>query len=285
VGELWIGGAGVARGYRRRSALTAERFVPDPFVADPAARLYRTGDRARYRHDGAIEVLGRTDQQVKLRGFRIELAEVEAALRAHAAVGEAVALVREDRPGDRRLVAYLTASDGPPPNLGELRRALRRQLPDYMVPSALIVLPALPRTLNGKIDRRALPAPADDRAPSAPAPSPPVTLTERALAAIWSDVLGVAQIGTLESFFDLGGHSLQAMEVLAAIEVQLGVRPAPALLRIQTLGQLAASCDELLAQGTRREPPPAPPPAPSLGGRMLGALRRIASAEPTGGRR
>ncbi|HEX2079484.1 MAG TPA: amino acid adenylation domain-containing protein, partial [Longimicrobium sp.] len=236
-GELFIGGTGVARGYLNRPGLTAERFVPDPFGA-PGSRLYRTGDRVRRRADGALEFLGRADFQVKLRGFRIELGEIEAALRAHPGVGGAAALVREET-GDARLVAYVVASDPDAPPAGpELRAFLRERLPEYMVPSAFVALDAFPLTPNGKVDRRALPAP-DAQAAERPF-TPPRTPREQALAGIWREVLRRERIGLDDDFFELGGHSLLAAQVLSRVRRELGVElPLRALFEASTLRALA----------------------------------------------
>jgi amino acid adenylation domain-containing protein len=214
--EVMIGGAGLARGYLNRPDLTAERFVPHPFSPIPGARLYRSGDLGRYLPDGTLELLGRTDQQVKLRGFRIELAEVESVLAAHPTIDAAVALVREDVPGDRRLVAYLVAAPGMTVNAAELRRFARETVPDYMVPSSIVVLPALPLTPNGKVDRLALPAPDGERQ-SEEAFVAPRTEIERQLATIWSGVLRVDQVGLNDNFFDLGGHSLLIVQLHARV--------------------------------------------------------------------
>ncbi|HEY4575449.1 MAG TPA: amino acid adenylation domain-containing protein, partial [Thermoanaerobaculia bacterium] len=206
AGELYIGGEGLARGYLGRPELTAERFVPDPFAGRPGARLYRTGDLVRRRsRDGALEYLGRVDHQVKIRGFRIELGEIEAVLSAQPAVRECAVVVREDVPGDKRLVAYLALDTGLT-GLEAVQSALRRQLPQYMVPSAFVMLPALPLTPNGKVNRRALPAPDGERheVESSRERSP----VEELLAGIWADLLGVARVEVRESFFELGGHSL-----------------------------------------------------------------------------
>ncbi len=221
--ELYIGGDGLARGYLRAPALTAERFVPDPQAAlrgQPGARLYRTGDLARYLANGALELLGRADHQVKVRGFRIEPGEVEAAMLQVPGVREAVVVAREDRPGDRRLVGYLVA-DGEAPKAEELREALGRTLPAYMVPAVFVTLEKLPLTPNGKVDRRSLPAPEVGSAESASyvAPRTPV---ETALARIWSEVLGVERVGARDDFFALGGHSLTATSVLARVRDSLG---------------------------------------------------------------
>ncbi|HST60441.1 MAG TPA: amino acid adenylation domain-containing protein, partial [Longimicrobium sp.] len=236
-GELFIGGAGVARGYLARPGLTAERFVPDAFGA-PGSRLYRTGDRVRRMADGTLEFGGRVDFQVKLRGFRIELGEIESALRDHPAVGAAVALVREDVAGDARLVAYLTAKDaGAAPVAAELRTHLRGRLPEYMVPSAFVVMEALPLTPNGKVDRKALPAPegrADERAYVAPR-----TPEEEALAEIWREVLRVDRVGLEDDFFELGGHSLLATQVLSRVRRELGVElPLRAFFEASTVRAL-----------------------------------------------
>jgi amino acid adenylation domain-containing protein/non-ribosomal peptide synthase protein (TIGR01720 family) len=220
VGELFLGGKGIARGYLGRPALTAEKFVPDPFAGEPGARMYRTGDRVRWTPEGEVEYLGRMDQQVKIRGFRIEPGEVERVMEEHPAVAEAVVAVREDRPGDRRLVAYVVpAPDADPSAAGEVQRLLRERLPSYMVPGALVVLPALPRTSSGKVDRNALPAPTLSRAAGGAAPGSGM---ERRVAALWEEVLGVEQVGVDENFFDLGGHSLLAARLQARLAGELG---------------------------------------------------------------
>ncbi|MBV9110094.1 MAG: amino acid adenylation domain-containing protein, partial [Gemmatimonadetes bacterium] len=207
-GELYIGGEGLARGYLRRPALTAERFVPDPFSRRPGARLYRTGDRVRPLADGALELSGRLDTQVKLRGFRVELGEVEAVLRSHPALREAAAAVRDDAPGGARLVAYVVpAGPGDPPSAAELRAHLGRSLPEYMLPSAFVAMDALPLTPAGKVDRRALPAPADAAAAERDH-VPPATPAEKTIAGFWAEALGVERVGAHDNFFEIGGHSL-----------------------------------------------------------------------------
>ena len=204
VGELYIGGAGLARGYLARPELTAERFVESPFA--PHARLYRTGDRARWLADGTLECLGRVDNQVKIRGFRIEPGEVESALARHPAVGQCVVVAREDAHGDKILAAYLEPQSGQPaPEVSDLRQHLANDLPAYMVPSTFVVLDKLPLTPNGKIDRNALPAPTFDHVRVAHESVAPRTETEQALAAIWSEVLKVGGIDIHDNFFDLGG--------------------------------------------------------------------------------
>ncbi|WP_414449353.1 amino acid adenylation domain-containing protein [Burkholderia sp. 22PA0099] len=228
AGELFIAGDGVARGYRGRPDLTAERFVPDPHGA-AGGRMYRTGDRVRRLANGELEYLGRIDHQVKLRGFRIELGEIEAALRAQPAVRDAAVIVREDQPGHQRLVGYVVTADGhAAADLPALRQALAATLPDYMVPSQLMRLDALPLTPNGKLDRRALPAPgelhggADHVAPR--------TRTEQVLGEIWSAVLKLGRVGVHDNFFDLGGHSLLAVQLVSAIRSRLNVEVALAEL-------------------------------------------------------
>ncbi|HYW05852.1 MAG TPA: non-ribosomal peptide synthetase, partial [Longimicrobium sp.] len=251
-GELFIGGGGVARGYLRRPALTAEKFVPDPFARSPGARMYATGDRARWRPDGTLEMGGRLDTQVKLRGFRIELGEIESVLREHAAVSEAVAAVREDVAGDRRLVAYVVAPGHEAPPVAELRALLRAALPEYMVPSAFVVLPQFPLTPTGKVDRRALPVP--DAASGEPAHEPPATPTETAVAGIWGDILRVERVGARDNFFELGGHSLLATQVVARIRTVLGVTlPVRVLFEARTVRELAARVDEETARGPSKQ--------------------------------
>jgi amino acid adenylation domain-containing protein len=212
TGELYIGGDGVARGYLDRPELTAERFMPDPFGVAPSARLYRSGDLARYRADGQLEYLGRADQQIKLRGFRIELGEIEAALARHADVREAVVLLRDDG-ADQRLVGYVVPRAGVDPahlDSNELRRFVGDYLPEYMLPTAIVALERFPLTANGKVDRQALPAPSQRQRFVAPA-----TIEEEILAGIWSRVLEIAQVGVEDSFFALGGNSIRSIQVVA----------------------------------------------------------------------
>jgi natural product biosynthesis luciferase-like monooxygenase protein len=225
-GELYIGGKQVVRGYWRRPELTAERFVPDPFVKDAAARMYRTGDLVRWRDDGTLEFLGRVDFQVKVRGYRIELGEIEAALAGHPAVREAVVAARDDGAGDKRLVAYLTWKEEPVDGVATLRAHLRASLPEFMVPSNFVVLRDLPRTPNQKVDRKALPAPESvQAAPAATvAAAPPVAPAgelETVIAGIWREVLKLPAVGVQDNFFDLGGHSLLAVQVHSRLKKQL----------------------------------------------------------------
>ncbi|HEX7314137.1 MAG TPA: amino acid adenylation domain-containing protein [Pyrinomonadaceae bacterium] len=222
-GELLIGGEGLARGYLNRPGLTAERFIPDPFSGEAGARLYRSGDLARWRADGALEYLGRADEQVKLRGFRIEPGEVEAALRRHAGVADAAVIVREDEPGDRRLVAYFVTNREGAADEAELREYLKGKLPEYMVPSHVVPLDELPLTASGKTDRRALQALAPPEAPRRDSFVAPRDALEQQLADIWEEVLRAGRVGVHDNFFDLGGHSLLATRVVNLLRERCGV--------------------------------------------------------------
>jgi acyl carrier protein len=232
-GELYIGGDGLARGYLNRPDLTAERFVPHPFSTDAGARLYRTGDLVRYLADGNVEFIGRIDHQVKIRGYRIELGEIEAVLSGHAGVSDCVVMAREDEPGDKRLVAYLVADTLVADTLvadtesllsiDEIRSYLKERLPDYMVPSAFVLLNEMPLTPNGKVDRRALPAPDGARPALADLYVEARTPVEEILAGIWREVLRVTRVGIHDNFFALGGHSLLATQVVSRIRQQLQV--------------------------------------------------------------
>ena len=218
-GELYVGGAGLARGYLGRPGLTAERFVPDPFSGEAGARLYRSGDLARYLPDGQLDFLGRADQQVKVRGFRVEPGEVEAALRRHPSVADAFLLAEAEPPGAQRLVAYVVASQ--PPTPAELRGFLRESLPEYMIPSAFVALERLPLTPNGKVDARALPRAGEVRDGDGGDYAPPETPVEEVLAGIWADVLGVERVGVHDNFLDLGGHSLSATRIVSLVRQTL----------------------------------------------------------------
>ncbi len=241
-GELYIGGAGLACGYLNRPDLTARSFVPDPFSEVSTARLYRTGDIARWRESGDIEFLGRRDDQVKLRGFRIELGEIEAVLGRHDAVGQCAVVVREVG-GDKALVAYLTPGVGPPPSIPVLREYLAARLPAYMVPSAFVTMQRLPVTANGKLDRRALPDP-DAHIGAGKAHVEPRTATERRLEEIWCNVLGLRQVSVTDSFFELGGHSLKAVRMFAEIDAAMGVAlPVVTLFHAPTIEALAREID------------------------------------------
>jgi aspartate racemase len=239
-GELYVGGAGLARGYLNRADLTADRFIPNPFSQKPGARLYKTGDLARLLPDGNIEFLGRFDNQVKIRGFRIELGEIEAVLGRHAAVRECVVVAREDRPGEKRLVAYVVPNKDRDAKTRELRSFLKRELPEVMVPSAFVALNDLPLTPNGKIDRRVLPKPEQARPNFDETFEPPREGLERRLAAIWEQVLGVQPIGVRDNFFELGGHSLLAVRLIAQIEEMTDQNlPLATLFQAPTIEQLA----------------------------------------------
>jgi acyl-CoA synthetase (AMP-forming)/AMP-acid ligase II/acyl carrier protein len=246
LGELFLGGAGLARGYLDRPELTALRFLPDPFSGS-GERLYRTGDLVRYLPTGELDFLGRIDRQVKIRGFRIELGEIEAALALHPGVRAAAVLAREDRPGDRRLVAYVAnaanaAGDGAVPSPEGLSAFLAERLPAYMVPAAFVFLPALPLSPNGKVDRKALPAPEWRGESRFVAPE---TAVEEVLAGFWRDLLGVERVGLTDHFFRLGGHSLLATELLSRVRGAFRVElPLRRLFETPTLAALAAAVVE-----------------------------------------
>ncbi|SEI20494.1 amino acid adenylation domain-containing protein [Pseudomonas asplenii] len=244
-GEIYIGGAGVARGYLNRDDLTAERFLPDPFSQDQTARMYRTGDLGRYLADGNIEYLGRNDDQVKIRGFRIELGEIDARLAKHPAIHEAVVTAREDVPGDKRLVAYYTLAEGQASlEIDSLRGWLMGQLPAYMVPVAYVPLDALPLTPNGKLDRKALPAP-DGNALINRGYEAPQGETEIALAEIWQQLLGVAQVGRHDHFFELGGHSLLAVSLMERMRQEGLEADVKTLFEHPTLSEYAATTERM----------------------------------------
>ncbi|HLL45145.1 MAG TPA: amino acid adenylation domain-containing protein, partial [Longimicrobiaceae bacterium] len=253
VSELYLGGEGVARGYLGRPGLTAERFVPDPF-GTAGARLYRTGDRVRWRPDWKLEYLGRSDHQVKVRGYRIELGEIEAALREAPQVREAVVVVHDaGAPGDRRLVAYVVATEGASAAAAELRAHLRERLPEHMVPGVFVALEQLPLTGSGKIDRRALPAPEHGPVGAYLAPR---TAAEEVLADIWAEVLGTTRVGVEDSFFELGGHSLLAIRVVSRVRQAFGTElPLRALFQMPTVAALADHVEALGRAGTPVTPP------------------------------
>jgi hypothetical protein len=221
-GELYIGGDGVARGYRGRAALTAEKFVADPFRDAPGARLYRTGDLARWREDGRLECLGRIDHQVKIRGYRVETGEIEAVLATLPEVREAAVVARPDASGTPQLVAYVvTAADGAG-SVPAWRQALKAQLPDYMVPGVFVRLAQLPLTANGKVDRQALPAPDQAARAQAPEYQAPESDLEKGIAQIWQAALPGARVGLHDNFFDLGGHSLLLAQIRGKVQELVG---------------------------------------------------------------
>ena len=247
-GELCLGGEGLAVSYLNLPDLTAEKFVPDPFSPTPGGRLYRTGDRCRWLPDGTIEFLGRLDDQVKIRGFRIEPGEVEFVLTRLPEVEQAAVLVREDIPGDKRLVAYVVLQAGAVAPTGLLRKQLRSRLPDCMLPAAFVVLSQLPLTPAGKIDRRALPRPETVATRSARVYEAPATPTERLVASVWREVLDVQdELGVQDDFFvQLGGHSLQAMQVLSRLHLASGVEiPLRWFFETSTVRGLAGAIDQL----------------------------------------
>ncbi len=246
-GEIRIGGAGVARGYLGQPALTAERFVPDPFSAVPGGRLYRSGDLGRRRPDGDVLYLGRIDHQVKLRGVRIELGEIEAALAAHPGIAAAAVAARELAPGETGLVAYFVAAGEHEPATADLRSFLRTTLPEVMVPAAFVALAALPLTVNGKLDRQALPAP-DRLRQSGEVHRPPSTPLEETVAAVWRELLGLDRIGVSEDFFELGGHSLLATRLASRLRDRLDVElSAQVVFHSPTIAGLAVELDRLVA--------------------------------------
>ena len=239
-GELHIGGAGLARGYLNHPELTAERFIPHPFSTDPHARLYKTGDLARYLPNGSIEFLGRIDDQVKIRGFRIEPGEIEAMLGRHPAVWEAVVVAREDTAGDKRLVAYVILHEGRTTTVADLQAHVLKELPDHMMPSAFVLLNSLPLTPNGKVDRHALPAPDPIRRTMEESFVAPTSRAHHQLAQIWEDLLDVRPIGIRDNFFYLGGHSLLAVRLVGRIEQVFGKKiPLATLFAAPTIEQLA----------------------------------------------
>ena len=256
VGEIYVGGVGVARGYLNRPGLTADRFGPDAFGEISGSRLYRSGDLARRRPDGELEYVGRADHQVKIRGYRIELGEIEASLARHAQVREVAVIVREDRAGDPRLVAYVVPRTGPGLPGSELRRHLKQTLPDYMVPAVFVSLSALPLTENGKVDRRNLPAPGGSRPDLDGVFVTPRTETEERVATIWASVLDLDEVGVHDNFFDLGGHSLLATRAISRIRDAFGVDlPLRPLFENPTVAGLAECVEASLLAGERMTMP------------------------------
>ncbi len=258
VGEIYLSGAGVARGYLDRPDLTAERFLPDPFAPHPGARMYRTGDLGRWLEDGTIEFVGRADTQVKVHGFRIELGEIEAVLNDHPAVKAAVVQVHQDARGHQRLVGYwIRQADALETQTRDLRDYLQARLPAYMVPAVLVEMDRFPLTPNGKIDRRALPKPRIGQAEGFREYAAPRTPTEEILARIWEDVLGVPHVGALDNFFDLGGHSLMATQLISrirnAFQIELPIRQ---VFEVANLAELARKIDQALQKEQGVDLPP-----------------------------
>jgi acyl carrier protein len=257
-----VGGAGVTKGYLNRPELTTERFIPSPFEKDEVipptplnkggtqggAKLYKTGDLARYLPKGELEYLGRIDNQVKIRGFRIELGEIEALLASHPQIWETVVIVRDDTTGDKRLVAYIVPQSEKTITINEIRQFLKAKLPSYMVPNAFVILDALPLTANGKIDRRALPPSESSSEPSEKyvAPRNPI---EDILVNVWSEILKVEKVGINDNFFELGGHSLLATKLVAQIRDRLKIElPLRQLFNTATLAELAQGIEQLKQQ-------------------------------------
>jgi acyl carrier protein len=249
AGQLYIGGMGVARGYLNHADWTAEKFIAHPYSRERGERLYRTGDVARYEADGNLIFVGRVDQQVKVRGYRIEPGEIEAALRECEGVRQAVATVREDTPGDKRLVAYLVTDEEQKPATQEIRDHLKMKLPDYMIPASFIFLEELPLLPSGKVDRRALPAPDWMESQQREAYEAPRTMTEEMLAKLWGDVLKLEQVSVHDNFFELGGDSLLAtklaFQVRRAFEIEL---PLTTLFRHPTIAALGTLVEDELAR-------------------------------------
>ena len=238
-GELYVGGTGVARGYLGRPAMSADKFVPHPFSGEPGSRLYRTGDLARYLMDGNIEFIGRVDEQVKVRGHRIELGEIESALNEHRLVKQSVVVAREDERGNKRLLGYVAGEEEA--TAAELKRHVRERLPEYMVPEEIIILPEIPVTSNGKIDRARLPAPSNSRQTAGERFVAPRDVLELQLAQIWERILGIRPISVTDNFFDLGGHSVLAVSLMTAIRKATGRQlPLSALFQGGTIERLGS---------------------------------------------
>ncbi|HEX4961846.1 MAG TPA: amino acid adenylation domain-containing protein [Thermoanaerobaculia bacterium] len=288
VGEMYVGGAGLSRGYLGRPDLTADRFVPHPFDDRPGERLYRTGDVARGLPSGDIQYLGRIDSQVKIRGFRIELGEIEATLSAHPQVRQTIVLAREGPTGERRLVAYVVAAPGADPAVGELRELARRRLPEYMLPADFVLLERLPLTSNGKVDRRALPEPAVEPHRGKEGEDAPRTPLEETLASIWADLLGRERVGIRDNFFDLGGHSLLTTQLSSRIrQVFHAEMSLQSLFEHPVLADMAATLERAMwARAAHPVPPPGRAPAPrgaiplSVAQQRLWVLQRLDPASP-----
>jgi acyl carrier protein len=281
-GEIHVGGDGVAVGYWNHPDLTAERFIENPLADARSTRLFRTGDLGRWRSDGVIEYLGRADSQVKLRGMRLELGEVEAALVSHQDVSEAAVLLSGE--GDQqRLLAYLTSANGHPPQLQELRRHLRAKLPEHMVPAGFVLLPGMPLLLSGKVNRKALSPALGELLSDEAAKTPPTTATEKKIASMWRELLKIEEVGTDENFFELGGHSLLVLQVIArirkAFEVEIPVR---VVFEQPTIAEIAADVEKALASGQKVRTPVLqrrPRPAVASQEALLAHLDTLSAAE------
>jgi acyl-CoA synthetase (AMP-forming)/AMP-acid ligase II/acyl carrier protein len=248
-GELYIGGEGVVRGYFQRPGLTNDRFIQHPFKNGNVDKVYKTGDLACYNKDGVIEFLGRLDHQVKIRGYRIELGEIETALEKHSLIREAVVIAREDTPGDKRLVAYMVSETPSNPAISDLRDYLKEKLPEYMIPSTYEFMVVFPLTPNGKVDRLSLPAPEMDRPEMEQEFIAPRTQSEKNLAKLWSEVLNIEEISIQDNFFDLGGHSLSAVQVTVKIAQAYNVELSlQAFFQASTLADLATKLEEKLIE-------------------------------------
>ncbi|HEY0547314.1 MAG TPA: condensation domain-containing protein, partial [Pyrinomonadaceae bacterium] len=253
AGEICVGGKGLARGYLKRAELTAERFIAHPMGSEGGARLYRSGDRGRYKPDGEIEYLGRIDQQVKIRGYRIEPGEIEAALAEHTGLREAIAIAHEDAPGDKRLVCYLVARHASAPGVSELREYLQSRLPDYMIPATYIFLDELPLTANGKLDRKALPAPDASRPALEQNYVAPARPLELLLAQMWCEILGLERVGLDDNFFELGGNSIKGAIFINHLQERLGeIIHVVTIFTSPTIAQLAAYLEEHYSEAVAR---------------------------------
>jgi non-ribosomal peptide synthetase component F len=249
AGELHIGGNGLARGYLNRPELTQEKFIANPFSNDPTSRLYKTGDLARYLPDGNIEFLGRIDNQVKLRGYRIELGEIETVLGQHPTVQSSAVMAREDTPGDKRLVGYVVARPEVRFDTVDLRNHLKQKLPEYMIPSAWVLLDGLPLTPNGKVNRNALPAPDQSREETGQSYTAPRSSLEQSLTEIWAGVLKIAKVGIHDNFFELGGHSLLATQVVSRMRNSFAIDlPLRLMFEAPTVAEIAAKITDTHTQ-------------------------------------
>jgi hypothetical protein len=276
-GEIYIAGTGVALGYHNQADETTRRFLPDRFSKRPEDLMYRTGDVGRWCGNGQLQHLGRNDFQVKVRGYRIELEEIEAALARHRDVEQAVVVTASAGEAEARLVAYVVGRDGAQPPGSELRAHLRTELPDYMVPSAFICLPRMPLTLNGKVDRQSLPALSGCEVSRGPISlQSPRTATEATVAEVWRQLLGVTTVAVSDNFLDLGGHSLLIMRAVAMLESQLRVRLSPRAFIFQSLEQIAAELERLL-EPAKRPVNAVQPEARSAGGRLIERILKALS--------